>query len=64
VDPDDITESIGNVRVSREHFESALDEINPSVTDDTRERYEAIEERFDREEPEPERGAEVGKTFH
>jgi transitional endoplasmic reticulum ATPase len=63
VDPDDIAESIGNVRVSREHFESALEEINPSVTEDTRERYEEIEERFDREEPETDE-PEVGKTFH
>ncbi|MEF8773462.1 MAG: CDC48 family AAA ATPase, partial [Halobacteriales archaeon] len=30
VSPDDIDESIGNVRISREHFEQALGEVGPS----------------------------------
>jgi transitional endoplasmic reticulum ATPase len=46
----EMSESVGNVRVSREHFEHALDEVNPSVTDSVRERYEEIEQRFDRQE--------------
>jgi transitional endoplasmic reticulum ATPase len=50
VPPAEMSESVGNVRVSREHFEHALDEVNPSVTDDVRERYEEIEQRFDRQE--------------
>jgi len=62
VDKDEVGESVGNVRISEEHFEHALDEVNPSVTEETRERYEQIERRFDREEPEPAEGG-VGKTF-
>ena len=61
VDPDEIGESVGNVRVSREHFEQALDEVTPSVTEEIREQYEEIEEQFDRTEVEPEE--QVSRTF-
>ncbi|MFB6130674.1 MAG: AAA family ATPase, partial [Salinigranum sp.] len=61
---EEIDESIGNVRITMDHFEQALDEVGASVTDEVRERYENIEERFqhndvgrDREE------TEVGRTF-
>jgi len=61
VDPEEIGESVGNVRVRREHFEDALDEVTPSVTEEVREQYEEIEEQFDTTEVE---GAEtVGRTF-
>ncbi|WP_179233217.1 hypothetical protein [Halorubrum ezzemoulense] len=33
-----------------EHFEDALSEVNPSVTPETRERYEEIEKQFKRSE--------------
>ena len=59
----EMPESIGNVRIAQTHFESALEEVAPSVTPDTIERYEEIEERFDTAEPEPTEG-EVGRTFH
>ncbi len=62
VDPDEAADSVGNVRVSREHFEQALDEVNPSVTAETRERYEEIEERFDQAEPNLEED-NVSRTF-
>jgi transitional endoplasmic reticulum ATPase len=62
VDKEEVGESVGNVRINQEHFEHALEEVNPSVTDEVRERYETIERRFDREEPEPAEGG-VGKTF-
>jgi transitional endoplasmic reticulum ATPase len=45
-----VGESVGNVRVTMQHFEGALDEVNPSVTPETRERYEEIEEQFRRSE--------------
>jgi transitional endoplasmic reticulum ATPase len=61
VDPDEVGESVGNVRVSREHFEQALDEVTPSVTEEIREQYEEIEEQFDRTEVEPEE--QVSRTF-
>jgi transitional endoplasmic reticulum ATPase len=51
VDPADIDGSVGNVRIDAEHFEQALEEVNPSVTEETRERYEEIEQRFDQGEP-------------
>jgi transitional endoplasmic reticulum ATPase len=57
-----MAESVENVRVSREHFEHALDQVNPSVTDDTKERYDEIEERFDREEPAADE-EKVSRTF-
>ncbi len=63
VSPEEVAESVGNVRVTNEHFEQALSEVNPSVTEETRERYDEIEEQFDREEPATQDG-EVGRTFH
>ena len=62
VGPEEAADSVGNVRVNREHFEQALEEVNPSVTAETRERYEEIEERFDRGSPELE-DQEVSRTF-
>ncbi|WP_435074136.1 CDC48 family AAA ATPase [Halorubrum sp. HHNYT27] len=59
---EEIGESVGNVRVTMAHFEDALDEVNPSVTPETRERYEEIEKRFRRSEVD--RGdAEPGAAF-
>jgi transitional endoplasmic reticulum ATPase len=62
VEKEDVTESIGNVRVTMDHFEEALDEVQPSVTDETRQRYEEIEERFKKSEVEKDEG-EYGRTF-
>jgi len=58
VSREEVGESVGNVRVTMEHFEDALSEVNPSVTPETRERYEEIEKQFkrsdvDRTEAEP-----------
>ena len=61
-DPEDLAGNVGNVRIGVEHFDHALDEVNPSVTAETRERYENIESRFNTGEPannEP----EIGQTF-
>ena len=60
---DEIGESVGNVRITMAHFEAALDEVAPSVTDETRERYDRIEERFRRSEVEREEAGELGRTF-
>ncbi|SFK86025.1 transitional endoplasmic reticulum ATPase [Halogranum rubrum] len=62
VDREDVAESIGNVRVTMDHFEQALDEVQPSVTDETRQRYEEIEERFKKSDVTKEEG-EYGRTF-
>ena len=62
VDREEVVDSIGNVRVTMDHFEQALDEVQPSVTDETRQRYEEIEERFKKSEVEKEE-AEYGRTF-
>ena len=51
---EEVRESIGNVRVTMAHFEQALEEVNPSVTPETRERYDEIEQQFEQsavEEP-------------
>ncbi|WP_435097459.1 CDC48 family AAA ATPase [Halorubrum sp. N11] len=50
VSREEVGESVGNVRVTMQHFEDALDEVNPSVTPETRERYEEIEKQFQRSE--------------
>ncbi|ESP89084.1 CDC48 family AAA ATPase [Candidatus Halobonum tyrrellensis] len=63
VTPEDIDDSIGNVRVTMEHFEQALDSVHPSVTDETKERYEEIEQRFQNREAREEREADLGRTF-
>ena len=63
VDPDEVGESVGNVRVTAEHFEQAMDEVAPSVDQETRERYEEIEQRFDRRDTEVEEDR-VERTFH
>ncbi|WP_096394532.1 CDC48 family AAA ATPase [Halorubrum trapanicum] len=47
---EEVGESVGNVRVTMAHFEEALSEVNPSVTPETRERYEEIEKQFKRSE--------------
>jgi transitional endoplasmic reticulum ATPase len=47
---EEVGESVGNVRVTMAHFEDALDEVNPSVTPETRERYAEIEKQFQRSE--------------
>ncbi|MFB6244274.1 MAG: CDC48 family AAA ATPase, partial [Halobaculum sp.] len=50
-DADEMERSLGNVRITQTHFEAALDEVNPSVTAETREQYEEIESRFERNDP-------------
>ena len=50
VSREEVGESVSNVRVTMQHFEDALDEVNPSVTSETRERYEEIEKQFRRSE--------------
>ncbi|WP_318568427.1 CDC48 family AAA ATPase [Salinigranum marinum] len=63
VSKEEIGESIGNVRITMAHFEDALDEVTPSVTADTRKRYEEIEERFKKSEVERDAETEMGRTF-
>ena len=61
VEPEDAAQSVENVRVTADHFEEALEEVGASVDEDTRERYEEMEDQFtpggDPDEP------EVGRTF-
>ncbi|MFQ3319534.1 MAG: transitional endoplasmic reticulum ATPase [Natronomonas sp.] len=61
VSPEEAAQSVENVRVTREHFEQALDEVHASVDEETRERYEEVEEEFGpgQEPDEP----EVSRTF-
>jgi len=63
VDPDEVDDSVGNVRITIEHFEQALEEIVPSVDAETEERYEEIERRFSRREPELDEEGQVSRTF-
>ncbi len=61
VSAEEAAKSVGNVRVTREHFEEALEEVGPSVDEDTRERYDELEDEFNpnRETDEP----EISRTF-
>ncbi|GAA0726525.1 transitional endoplasmic reticulum ATPase [Halorubrum trapanicum] len=59
---EEVRESVGNVRVTMGHFEDALSEVNPSVTPETRERYEEIEKQFKRSEVDRSE-AEPGAAF-
>ncbi len=61
VDPDEMPDTIENVRISREHFEHALEEVKPSVTAETRERYQEIEAEFNTAEPGEK--DQLGRTF-
>jgi transitional endoplasmic reticulum ATPase len=63
VDPEDIGESVGNVKVTAEHFEQALEEVTPSVDEETRERYDEIEKRFGKADAEFEEDDKVSRTF-
>ncbi|CCQ32336.1 Cell division cycle protein [Halorhabdus tiamatea SARL4B] len=62
VDPEEVDDSVGNVLIDESHFETALEEVGPSVDEETRDRYEEIEQRFDKRENELDE-PEVGKTF-
>ncbi|MFB6102513.1 MAG: CDC48 family AAA ATPase [Haloplanus sp.] len=64
VSPGEIGESVNNVRITMDHFEQALDEVTASVTDETRERYREIEQRFGTDEGEIAAGTETSRTFH
>ena len=63
VSPEEVKESVGNIRVTMGHFEDALDEVGPSVTQETREQYEQIEQRFETSSVERQPEAGVGRTF-
>ena len=62
VDPEEVDDTIENVLVTTDHFEEALDEVGPSVDADLRERYEEVEEQFERAEP-VEDEPTVSRTF-
>ena len=63
VSREEVGESVGNVRVTMAHFEDALDEVNASVTQETRERYEEIERQFKRSEVDRPHEADPGTAF-
>ncbi|MGM0605570.1 MAG: AAA family ATPase, partial [Halobacteriota archaeon] len=58
----EVAESVGNVRVTMAHFEEALDGVQPSVTEETRRRYDEIEQRFKQSEVERD-DSEFGGAF-
>ena len=62
VSPEEADTSVGNVRVTMDHFEQALEEVGPSVDEETRDSYEQIEERFSRGQ-EPADEPKVSRTF-
>ncbi len=63
VSPEELDDTVVNVRVTMEHFEDAMDQVGASVTPEVRERYEEIEERFNQSGVEGGSQGEVGRTF-
>jgi transitional endoplasmic reticulum ATPase len=63
VDPEDVDSSVGNVRVTADHFDEALSEVRASVDEEVKERYEEIEQRFGKAETELDTDDKVGRTF-
>jgi transitional endoplasmic reticulum ATPase len=63
VSPEEVGESVANVRVTMAHFEAALEEVSPSVDEETKERYDEIEKRMDRSEAGVEDEETVSRTF-
>ncbi|MXR51306.1 CDC48 family AAA ATPase [Halovenus sp. WSH3] len=63
VDPEDVDDSVGNVRITAEHFDKALSEVSASVDESTRERYEQLEEQFGSREPDSPDEGTVSRTF-
>ena len=62
VGPEEIDDSVDNVRISRAHFEEALEEVGPSVDQETKERYEDLRSEIGHEAPGEDEPA-VGRTF-
>jgi transitional endoplasmic reticulum ATPase len=60
VDAAEAATSVGNVRVTMDHFEHALDEVKASVDEEMKKQYDEMEERFGKEEPDRQ---EVSRTF-
>ena len=63
VDPEDAPESAANVRVTKDHFEHALQEVGPSVDEDVKERYSELQENFEKARANPDSGDKFGRTF-
>ncbi|MFB6165525.1 MAG: AAA family ATPase, partial [Haloarculaceae archaeon] len=63
VEPEDVDDSVGNVRVTMGHFETALEEVGPSVDTEVRERYDEIEQRFEHNEAGVEQEETISRTF-
>jgi transitional endoplasmic reticulum ATPase len=59
----EIERSLGNVRITHDHFQQALAEVQPSVTDETQKRYEEIESRFERSGPRDDPTGTGGTAF-
>jgi transitional endoplasmic reticulum ATPase len=59
----EIERSLGNVRITHDHFQQALTEVQPSVTDETQKRYEEIESRFERSGPRDDPTGTGGTAF-
>ncbi len=63
VEPEDIPDTVGNVRIANEHFERALDDVGPSVTEEVRERYQELQESLSHRESDQVEERKVGRTF-
>ncbi|MFQ3477226.1 CDC48 family AAA ATPase [Halonotius sp. F2-221B] len=60
---EEVGESVSNVRVTMAHFEHALDEVQPSVTEETKRHYEEIERKFNQSDVGDASDGVVGEAF-
>jgi len=60
---EEVGDSVSNVRVTMEHFENALDEVQASVTEETKRQYEEIERKFTQSDVDNTGDAVVGEAF-
>jgi transitional endoplasmic reticulum ATPase len=63
VEPEDIPDTVGNVRIANEHFERALEDVGPSVTEEVRERYQELEDSLSNRAGDHVEERKVGRTF-
>ena len=63
VESEDIPDTVGNVRIANEHFERALEDVGPSVTEEVRERYQELEDSLSNRAGDHVEERKVGRTF-
>jgi transitional endoplasmic reticulum ATPase len=64
VSPDDIAGSVGNIRLTKEDFEYALKEVQPSVDEETKRHYDELQSQFGSGQPDIGTGEDEDPEFY